>query len=78
MDLERLDKHARLEEQPHVLILPSDFLHFIKDVNGGVVVNPSRLAKREGGGVFARLAISARKEEKQVFAKRVQGEIVKI
>jgi DNA polymerase alpha subunit B len=40
--------------QPHVLILPSDLLHFFKELNGCLVMNPQRLAKGESGGVFAR------------------------
>ena len=78
VEMERMERHGRIEEQPHVLILPSDLMHFIKDINGGVVVNPSRLAKREGGGVFARMVIKAKQEDGCTFAKRVNGEIVKI
>ena len=40
--------------QPHVLILPSDLLHFFKDINGCLVTNPQRLVKGESGGVFSR------------------------
>ena len=38
MDLEQLETLAKLEVQPHVLILPSDLLHFFKDINGGLVI----------------------------------------
>lgn len=78
VDYEHLEKHSQLNVQPHVLILPSDLLHFFKDINGCLVMNPSRLTKREGGGVFARMLINPAKSEDQPFAKRVQAEIVRI
>ncbi len=30
VDFEKLEAHAQINQQPHVLILPSDFLHFFK------------------------------------------------
>ena len=75
MDLEQLETLAKLEVQPHVLILPSDLLHFFKDINGGLVINPQRLTKGAGGGVFARLAIQAHTDD---FTKHVNAEIVRI
>ena len=75
MDLEQLESLAKLEVQPHVLILPSDLLHFFKDINGGLVINPQRLTKGAGGGVFARLAIQAHTDD---FTKHVNAEIVRI
>ncbi|XP_047537222.1 DNA polymerase alpha subunit B [Vanessa atalanta] len=50
--------HAQLPAAPHVLLLPSNFRYFVKEVNGCVVVNPERLAKGVGGGTFARLLIT--------------------
>ena len=83
VDYERFEKYALLPVQPHVLVLPSDVTHFFKDVNGGLVMNPSRLVKGDRGGVFTRMRIrplkkDASKEEKKAFSKRVQAQIVRI
>ena len=48
---------------------------FIQDINGGLVMNPSRLTKGAGGGVFCRMAIHAHKTN---FTKHVNAEIVRI
>ncbi|XP_045502628.1 DNA polymerase alpha subunit B isoform X1 [Colias croceus] len=50
--------HAQLPCTPHVLVLPSNFRYFVKEVNGCVVVNPEHLTKGTGGGTFARMIIS--------------------
>ena len=79
VDFERLEKHTRMESQPQLLVLPSDFQHFVKDVNGGLVINPGRLAKREGGGVFVKLKIrSAGESEDYDLDKRISAQIVRI
>ncbi|XP_041969121.1 DNA polymerase alpha subunit B isoform X2 [Aricia agestis] len=50
--------HAQLPHTPHVLVLPSNFRYFIKNVEGCVVVNPEHLTKGTGGGTFARMLVS--------------------
>ncbi|VVD06040.1 unnamed protein product [Leptidea sinapis] len=50
--------HGMLPATPHVLVLPSNFRYFVKQVNGCVVVNPERLTKGISGGTFARLLVS--------------------
>eukprot|EP00730_Choanoeca_flexa_P015575 TRINITY_DN7181_c0_g1_i1.p1 TRINITY_DN7181_c0_g1~~TRINITY_DN7181_c0_g1_i1.p1 ORF type:complete len:643 (+),score=139.85 TRINITY_DN7181_c0_g1_i1:36-1964(+) len=44
---------------PDVLILPSDLKHFVKNVNGTLVMNPGRLTKRNSGGTYGRMIIHA-------------------
>ncbi len=78
IDLEQLENVGSLPVQPHVLVTPSDLLHFFKDVNGGLVMNPHRLTKGSGGGVFARLAIRGKAGDGVPFTKRVSAEIVRI
>ena len=78
LDSEQLEAIAQFDQQPHVMILPSDLLHFFKDINGGLVMNPQRLSRGEGGGVFARLKIQGGSDEDNPFAKRVSAEIVRI
>ena len=74
-----LSVHTRMESQPQLLVLPSDFQHFVKDVNWGLVVNPGRLAKREGGGVLVKLRIrSAGESEDYDLDKRISAQIVRI
>ena len=85
IDYEQLERVASLDVQPHVLIVPSDLLHFFKEVNGCIVMNPQRLTKGEGGGVFSRVIIKeeSTKEKNDTsldddFAKRFCAEIVRI
>ena len=77
IDFEQLESLGQIEAQPHILITPSDLNHFFKDIDGGLVINPSRLTKGGGGGVFARLAVQPGAKEVKP-AKRVVGEIVRI
>ena len=86
IDHEQLERVASLDVQPHVLIVPSDLLHFFKEVNGCIVMNPHRLTKGEGGGVFCRMIVkgvsSKMKESVAVdnheFSKQFSAEIVRI
>lgn len=79
VDYEKFESFAQMPVQPHVLILPSDFMHFVKDINGGIAVNPSRLTKGASGGVFMRMRVQPEKETTgQSFAKRVMADIVRI
>ncbi|CAK1583502.1 unnamed protein product [Parnassius mnemosyne] len=50
--------HAQLPCTPHILVLPSNFRYFVKEVNGCVVVNPEHLTKGSGGGTFARMLVT--------------------
>lgn len=82
IDYEQLETLGQLDVQPDVLVLPSDLLHFFKDVNGGLVLNPQRLTKGAGGGVFARLAIhgptAKNNDDNCPITKRINAEIVRI
>jgi len=73
IDLEHCDKHCRLPFPPHLLIVPSDLRHFIKNVEGCVVVNTERLVKGPSGGTYARLQVTS--DESSV---QIKGEIVRI
>ena len=77
IDYEQLELLGQIEAQPHLLITPSDLMHFFKDINGGLVINPQRLAKGAGGGVFARLAVRSESKEGKP-SKHIIGEIVRI
>ncbi|CAG9789223.1 unnamed protein product [Diatraea saccharalis] len=61
--------HAQLPTTPHVIVLPSNFRYFVKEINGCVVVNPEHLTKGTGGGTFARLLVSAEKESRKICAQ---------
>ena len=88
IDYEKLEAHGQIGVRPHVLVLPSDLQHFYKDLGNGatLAVNPGRLTKREGGGVYARIRIKPRAEdaaseegkEELPFVKRVAADIVRI
>ena len=77
IDFEQLEILGQIEVQPHVLITPSDLMHFFKDVEGGLVINPQRLTKGNGGGVFARLAVRGSAKE-VIPSKKILGEIIRI
>ncbi|XP_072929988.1 DNA polymerase alpha subunit B isoform X2 [Epargyreus clarus] len=64
--------HAQLPCSPHILILPSNFRYFVKEVNNCVVVNPEHLTKGPGGGTFARLLISGHEETPKIAAQIVR------
>ncbi|PZC75490.1 hypothetical protein B5X24_HaOG206031 [Helicoverpa armigera] len=64
--------HAQMSCTPHILVLPSNFRYFVKDVNGCVVVNPEHLSKGTGGGTFARLLIASDNEDKKISAQIVR------
>ncbi|XP_022817574.1 DNA polymerase alpha subunit B isoform X2 [Spodoptera litura] len=64
--------HAQLSCIPHILVLPSNFRYFVKEVNGCVVVNPEHLTKGTGGGTFARLLIQSDKDDKKIAAQIVR------
>lgn len=51
--------HAKLNDTPHILVLPSSYRYFIKEVHGSIVINPAFLTKGVGGGTFARVLITA-------------------
>lgn len=76
--LDKYERYAKLNVQPHILIVPSDLAHFFKGINGGLVLNPGRLAKGEQGGVFARLRIHPPSNDQVHFIQRIQGEILRI
>ena len=52
-------EHLQLPVSPDVMILPSELRHFVKNVNGSLVVNPGKLTKHGNGGTFTKLAIHA-------------------
>ncbi|KAJ8713937.1 hypothetical protein PYW08_007557 [Mythimna loreyi] len=64
--------HAQMSCIPHVLVLPSNFRYFVKEVNGCVVVNPEHLTKGTGGGTFARLRIASDNDDKRIAAQIVR------
>ena len=78
IDYEQLEKVACLDVQPHVLILPSDFQHFFKEVNGSLVINPQRLVRGDGGNVFTRMVIKGTPTAVEDFTKQICAEVVRI
>ncbi|XP_077285664.1 DNA polymerase alpha subunit B [Arctopsyche grandis] len=52
--------YAALPFTPHILILPSDFRYFTKNINGCLIVNPERLTKGIGAGTFTRIQINSK------------------
>uniref|UniRef100_A0A0K2TG62 DNA polymerase alpha subunit B n=1 Tax=Lepeophtheirus salmonis TaxID=72036 RepID=A0A0K2TG62_LEPSM len=76
IDSEKCEIYAKIDVKPDVLILPSDLMHFIKDVDGTLVLNPSRLSKGSGGGLYSRMKIS--NNENENLLKNISANIVRI
>merc|ERR1719445_2568431 len=53
VDYESLEQYALLDKAPHLMILPSDLTHFVRDLSGTTVLNPGRLTKGTGPGTFS-------------------------
>ena len=81
-DMKKFYSFCNFNVKPHVLVLPSDLMHFYKDINGTVVTNPGKLTKKESGGGYARFRIQPRKDsqdgENSLTKERFSGEIVRI
>ena len=78
LDMEQLENIAGFDAKPDVMILPSDLLHFFKDIDGTLAMNPQRLTRGEGGGVFARLKVVPSENEADKKRYSVSAEIVRI
>ncbi|KAF8770821.1 DNA polymerase alpha subunit B-like [Argiope bruennichi] len=80
IDFPHYELHASLPVMPHVLIVPSDFRYFIKDINGCCCINPERLTKHSAGGTFARLNINRMDENKYKgsIIDCIQAQVLKI
>jgi len=53
VDFEKLEHFALLDKAPHLLVLPSDLTHFVREVTGSTVINPGRLTKGAGPGTYS-------------------------
>ncbi|KAJ8977646.1 hypothetical protein NQ317_003624 [Molorchus minor] len=58
IDHELFEQYGVLEVKPHILILPSNLRHFIKNIEDCLVINPERLTKGYVAGTFTRIQIS--------------------
>lgn len=52
----------QLHDAPDILILPSQFKHFVKTMNHDrtLIVNPGHLCKHQAGGTYARIILYPR------------------
>ena len=53
LDLERLEHFALIDETPHIMLLPSDLMTFVREVGDTTVINPGRLTKGKGPGTYS-------------------------
>nr|SVE86183.1 EOG090X07VJ [Daphnia similis]SVE86811.1 EOG090X07VJ [Daphnia similis] len=72
IDLEQAEDHCKLSFTPHLLFVPSDLRHFIKNVGGCVVVNMERAVKGFCGGTYSRLQITGEASSVQIKAEIVR------
>ncbi|KAJ8925620.1 hypothetical protein NQ315_009464 [Exocentrus adspersus] len=57
LDHELFEQYGVMECKPHILILPSNLRHFIKNIEDCLVINPERLTKGYVAGTFARISV---------------------
>nr|SVE88064.1 EOG090X07VJ [Daphnia similis] len=72
IDLEQAEDHCKLSFTPHLLFVPSDLRHFIKNVGSCVVVNMERAVKGFCGGTYSRLQITGEASSVQIKAEIVR------
>jgi len=53
VDFEKLEHFALLDKAPHLMVLPSDLTHFVREVTGTTVINPGRITKGAGPGTYS-------------------------
>ncbi|XP_037073406.1 DNA polymerase alpha subunit B-like [Pollicipes pollicipes] len=76
LDFQHWQQHCQLPVLPHLLITPSDFRGFVKEVSGCLVVNPSRLARGQVGGSYARIRTPTTKDG--LFQDKFAVQVLKI
>lgn len=63
IDSERMvDLH--LATTPDILIFPSQFKHFVKNVHDAVCINPGFLCRHQTGGTYARVIMYPNVDER--------------
>merc|ERR1712241_250323 len=62
VDYEQLESKATMHRAPHLLLLPSDLSHFVREVENCIVVNPGRVTRGQGPGTYARLKMRKDKD----------------
>lgn len=79
VDYEQFEKFATMTTTPHVMIIPSDFKQFIKDIQGCCCVNPGRLTKGLTGSTFAKILIQVNNlQSNQSVVSNVTAQVVRI
>ena len=53
-------------------------MFFVQDIDGTLAMNPQRLSRGEGGGVFARLKVTPSEIESDKKRHTMSAEIVRI
>jgi len=59
LEYDHLVEHIALPLTPDIMLLPSQLKHFVKNINGSLIVNPGQLTKYANGGTFSRIAVHA-------------------
>jgi len=79
LDMDQLENiGTSFDVKPDIMILPSDLLHFFKDIEGTLAMNPQRLSRGEGGGVFARLKVTPTENDSDNKKHTISAEIIRI
>ncbi|XP_052274858.1 DNA polymerase alpha subunit B-like isoform X2 [Dreissena polymorpha] len=79
VDFEKFQTTCFLPTTPHVLVVPSEFKQFVKDIKGCCCINPGRLTKGLTGSTFAKIAIQTNKlSSRQSLVKNITAQVLRI
>jgi len=59
IDFEHQELHGLLDQSPHLLLLPSDLVYFVRELDSCTILNPGRLTKGPGPGTYSSIKAQA-------------------
>ncbi|XP_053377619.1 DNA polymerase alpha subunit B-like isoform X1 [Mercenaria mercenaria] len=79
IDYEKFQTTCIMPTTPHILIVPSEFKQFIKEMKGCCCINPGRLTKGLTGSTFAKIVVQVNElENNQSLVKNITAQVVRI
>ena len=53
------EMYGLMSASPHLLLLPSDLVYFVRELDNCTVINPGRLTKGAGPGTFSKILMKS-------------------
>ena len=72
IDFEHKEEHGLIQEPPHLLLLPSDLVYFLREVEECTVLNPGRITKGSAPGTYSKLLVQVQQGKLSVKAEIVR------